>query len=805
MSETLGRAVLIISTDSKQFEAGVAKGKRSAQSLATRFRKVGREITTTFGLPLAALGAHILKTAANFESGMNRVQALTSATGDEFKALEEQARQLGGTTQFSASQAADAMGFLAQAGASANEILAQMPATLNLAAAGQIELAQSADILTNIMKGYGRGVEETTRTTDILTATFTGSNTNLVQLGEAMKLAGPVASGFGIKFEEAAAFVGLMGNAGFQATLAGTALRGALVRLATPTTQNATLMRELGINVFDAKGNMVSLVEIMKQLETSGARTEEIMEIFGQRAGPAMVAVLKQGSGALVNFTKVVVESGDRAKEVADVQMKGLTGELRNLKSAFEELELTVANSGMLSLVTDWVEGFSCVLRELTNGFEQQRLLWLKAEIRAAKRNESRLKFLGITIDLSSKLEAQYKALLIATFKLVGVTKTIANDYAVLGVRTKETAEAIKKVTERTKETAEATREFIRTGVGALTDAVEEAERGLNDMNRALEETDFVARRAALAMADVEFEVSKAAMAVPRITDALSDTEQAFAGLVNAGLRAMGQLGMAFANFADTLISEFERAFTTAANIAIEAGKSASQATAAGNVAGLAAAATASGPAAAVAAGQLVFSLLMQNERFAAAVDGLNETLAKLLAPIAEAIAPSLEALIPLLVELQPVFEHIGKMLALYLKPLVIQIKLLTGILKHVDEALKALVGPLETLGKIIEAFNPFGGGGIGGTILGAFGFHGGSGGPLHANDLARLPGMAPNEGLALLQAGETVLPARSQVTIQLNGDDSTTYSKRQIRSLLSAIREEISDDSTFPLLQVVG
>src|SRR5690606_26502147 len=164
------------------------------QDAGQKMQQVGASLTRNLTLPIVALGGAALKAGADFEQGMNRVRALTGATGDTFKALEDQAKRLGATTQFLATEAADAMGFLAQAGFNAEQILGSMEATLNLAAAAQLDLGQAADIVSNVMQGYGLATSEAGRATDVLTQAFSSSNTNLEQLGQAMKYVGPIAS-----------------------------------------------------------------------------------------------------------------------------------------------------------------------------------------------------------------------------------------------------------------------------------------------------------------------------------------------------------------------------------------------------------------------------------------------------------------------------------------------------------------------------------------------------------------------------------------------------------------------------------
>lgn len=365
MSETLGSALLVLGTDDKKLQSGLKKAKSSVEKMGKSMRDVGKSMSLKLTAPIVGLGTAILTAAANFETGMNQVQALTGATGEEFKALNDQAKELGATTQFSAGQAADAMGFLAQAGLKTEQILGTMPATLDLAAASGMGLAETADTMTNIMSGFGLKADDSARASDVLTAAFTNSNTNLAELGEAMSFAGPVLSGFGITFEETAAAVGLLGNAGIKASRAGTALSGALVRLATPAKEQAELMKKLGINVFGTDGKMLSLVEIVEQLETSGADTSEIMKLFGQRAGPAMAALLKQGSKALGDMTEKLENSGGKAKEIAEVQMKGLSGAMKSFKSALEAVAIAIAETGLIKWATDIATAVAGWLREI--------------------------------------------------------------------------------------------------------------------------------------------------------------------------------------------------------------------------------------------------------------------------------------------------------------------------------------------------------------------------------------------------------------------------------------------------------
>ncbi|MBS3939338.1 MAG: phage tail tape measure protein [Actinobacteria bacterium] len=315
----------------------------AARNNRAEMETVGRA-ATGMGLALVGgLGAAAM-VAGNFEKSMNRVRAVSGATGQQFAELEQQARELGRTTQFTASQAADAMGFLAMAGFQANEIMGAMPATLTLAASANLDLARSADIVSNVMTGYGIAVDDLGGAVDVLTKSFTSANTDLGQLGEAFKFAGPVAKGAGIAFEETAAALGMMGNAGIQAGMAGTSLRGAITRLLNPTKQVADRLAELGIETMNAEGNLRPLHELIGQLEQSGASTADMMLIFGQRAGPAMGALVDQGSAALRSLTNELENSGGTAERIAGIQMEGLQGSLTRARSAAEGLAITMGS-----------------------------------------------------------------------------------------------------------------------------------------------------------------------------------------------------------------------------------------------------------------------------------------------------------------------------------------------------------------------------------------------------------------------------------------------------------------------------
>lgn len=360
----------IVVTDSgtavlQRFAAG-------ARRVGATGRTVGRTLSRGFGLAqgavagavsrvfnlrnaLLGLGAglairRIVDTFGGFEKQMNTVRVLTQATTAEFEALTEQAKELGATTQFSARQAAEGMTFLAKAGFDANEVMQALPDTLTLAAAANLELAQSADIVTNILTGLQLPMEDLTRATDVLTQAFTSSNTDLTQLGQAFKFAGPIATTAGLEFEEVATILSFLGNAGIQASMAGTTLRGAIAQLLKPSREAQAILDKLGVTVKTADGNLRPFADIMEDLAPIAGNAEAILTIFGRRAS-GIASVLKQGSDEFRRFTQTLRESGGRAAEVASVQMQGLTGAIRLMTSAIEGAVIEIGDQLAPSLI----------------------------------------------------------------------------------------------------------------------------------------------------------------------------------------------------------------------------------------------------------------------------------------------------------------------------------------------------------------------------------------------------------------------------------------------------------------------
>jgi TP901 family phage tail tape measure protein len=325
---------------------------------------LGAKMSFLVSAPLIGAGIGMLKVAADFEKSMNVVRVLTKATDEEFEALRQQAKDLGISTVFSASQAADAMGFLARAGFDVNQIMGAMSATLDLAAAAGQDLATTADQMSNIMNVFDIAAEDATGAADVLAMTAASTNTNVTELAEAMSYGGGLAYQFGLTLAETAAIMGAMASAGIKSTRAGTAMRGGLIRLGKPTREAQRTLKRLGVAVRDDEKNIRSLVDILKDLNAAGADATDMVAIFGRIAATGMLAVTKVAGPALDDLIKKIQESGGEAKLQADVMTIGLAGAMKQLRSALEGLAIEVAEAGMLEQVTDRVNQLTKAVRK---------------------------------------------------------------------------------------------------------------------------------------------------------------------------------------------------------------------------------------------------------------------------------------------------------------------------------------------------------------------------------------------------------------------------------------------------------
>ena len=326
------------------------------QSAGDKISGVGQKLLpVTAGV--TALGTIAVKTGADFDSAMSKVAAVSGATGSEMDALREKAREMGSKTKFSASEAAEAMNYMAMAGWKTNDMLSGIEGIMNLAAASGEDLASTSDIVTDALTAFGLSASDSGHFADILAAASSNANTNVSMMGETFKYAAPVLGSLGYSAEDSAIAIGLMANAGIKSSQAGTALRSAITNLAKPTDAVASAMEQYGISLTDSSGKMYSLRELMEQLRqklgglSEAEQAQAAASLFGKEAMSGMLAIINGSpadfeklSNAIDTCSDTVDGYNGTTEKMAAVMQDNLAGQVTILKSQLEELAISFSD-----------------------------------------------------------------------------------------------------------------------------------------------------------------------------------------------------------------------------------------------------------------------------------------------------------------------------------------------------------------------------------------------------------------------------------------------------------------------------
>ncbi|HCW46568.1 phage tail tape measure protein [Mixta calida] len=329
--------------------------ERYHRTLEVRDRMAGNGAAMTgAGVGMLYTSRRMVAPGLEFAQGMSKVQALTRLKKDDpaLASLREQSRQLGASTAFTANDVAQGQSFYAMAGFNPEQIRAAMPGTLNMSLAGDTDLATTADIGSNILTGFKLQADQMARVGDSLVATFTRSNTNLQMLGETMKYVAPVAATLGVDMETASAAAGKLGDAGIQGSQAGTSLRAILSRLASPPKEAAKALEELKIKTRDAQGNLRPFVDLLSEMygktrQMGNARQAALFKhIAGEEAFSGLSVLVEQaGKGQLQKLVADVKAAHGEAGKVAGTMADNLSGDLKSLSSAWEDVGITLSES----------------------------------------------------------------------------------------------------------------------------------------------------------------------------------------------------------------------------------------------------------------------------------------------------------------------------------------------------------------------------------------------------------------------------------------------------------------------------
>ncbi|MEH6018632.1 phage tail tape measure protein [Klebsiella variicola] len=325
---------------------------QAGKELAASSRNAGVAAT---GLAMSGLYAEsrFIAPGIGFDKQMSGTQAILGLDKGDAKlaAIRQQARDIGATTAFSPGDVARTQTTLARSGYKADDVLAATGSTVNLSLAAGVDIAEAADIITNMQSAFNLPTTEIQRVADVMTKGFTSSNTGLVELGEAMKYVAPIAEAAGASIESTTSMLGVLADNGIKGSMAGTGASAIFNRLQAPMGKAVDAIAELGVKTRDSKGNMLPVEGILKDIYTSFAKNklgtaeqgEYLKVIFGEEAMKgAIKLVAAAGNGSLDKKRREIQNSSGTTELIAKIQTDNLDGDLKNLQSAWEDLQIEV-------------------------------------------------------------------------------------------------------------------------------------------------------------------------------------------------------------------------------------------------------------------------------------------------------------------------------------------------------------------------------------------------------------------------------------------------------------------------------
>ncbi len=329
------------------------------QTVGNKISSVGQKLLPVTGV-VTGLETAAVKTAADFDSAMSRVAAVSGATGSDFDSLRDKAREMGAKTKFSATQAADAMNYMAMAGWKTEDMLSGIEGVMYLAAASGEDLATTSDIVTDALTAFGLSAGDSGHFADVLAAASSNANTNVSMMGETFKYCAPVAGALGFSVEDTAEAIGLMGNAGIKASQAGTSMRSIMTNLTGDVKLSGAAIGDVTIATTNADRSMRSLSAILTDCRvafggmTEAGKANNAEALVGKNAMSGFLALMNAAPEDIEKVFGAVNNCKDAAKNMADTMQDNLEGQLTILKSQLQELAISFGD--LLNAMPDGVK-----------------------------------------------------------------------------------------------------------------------------------------------------------------------------------------------------------------------------------------------------------------------------------------------------------------------------------------------------------------------------------------------------------------------------------------------------------------
>lgn len=345
-------------------------------SIGAAAETAGRALTLGVTAPLMTAAGAAIQTGMQFDASMSNVYGLMSSLNlsqAQMDALRDTAREMGATTKFSASEAADAMGYMALAGWDDAQVIAGIPGVLNLAAAANMDLAKASDIVTDTMTPFGMAAERAGEAADVFAYAQANSNTTVEALGEAMKYAAPTADAFGMTLQDTAAAMGVLANAGIKGSQGGTTLSAMLRDMKNNAKNGAIAIGKTKVALTNADGSYRSYAAIIRDIDkatssmTASQRDAALGAIFGDESLKGILATLKQGPDALDAMTEGMYACGGAAEDMAATMGDNLKGDLAILESGAQDMAIALSDwlmpaaRGVVQGITDMIGKFNAL------------------------------------------------------------------------------------------------------------------------------------------------------------------------------------------------------------------------------------------------------------------------------------------------------------------------------------------------------------------------------------------------------------------------------------------------------------
>ncbi|UUX34867.1 phage tail tape measure protein [Fundicoccus culcitae] len=324
-----------VSIAGEQFQVAGDKVKSAGQKMMP--------VTAT----IAVLGVAAVKTSSDFDTAMSQVLAISGATGDEFDELRDKAREMGAKTKFSATDAAEAMNYMAMAGWKTSDMISGIDGVMNLAAASGEDLALTSDIITDALTAFGLQASDSAHFADVLAAASSNANTNVSMMGETFKYAAPIAGALGYTIEDTALAIGLMANAGIKSSQAGTSLRTIMTELQGDLVLTSSSFGEVMVQTINMDGSMRGLTEIMTDLRLAFSQMTEAEQVanaellVGKQAMSGFLAIMNAAPSDVDKLTQSIINADGAAESMSTTMQDNLEGELEELMSALEEVAIS--------------------------------------------------------------------------------------------------------------------------------------------------------------------------------------------------------------------------------------------------------------------------------------------------------------------------------------------------------------------------------------------------------------------------------------------------------------------------------